>query len=409
MKALHTQFKFLLVFALFIVSSVFNTAAQDTQFSRTCTGTNPLIRQAKVEVTRLGDVNIVPCATRSVLVNGSALSGLGTVQSVGLALPSIFNVTISPITSSGNLTATLASQPANSFFAAPNGVIGSPVFRFIVSADIPALDVSKITTGTFAASFIPSLDATKINTGVFSTGRIPALDASIIATGAFATARLPALDVSQITTGTFAASFIPALDAAKITTGIIAPARLGTGTANATTFLRGDGSYAVASTWGSIAGTLSNQTDLQAALNLKANNASPTFTGTLTAPTISATSITSTTIAAPTAVVGMQYQENPATNTTFSSSDTNKFVYAFTDNAQYILANTAAAGTVITFRSSPTSGGITVKTQNAGSLFFSVGTYTNAVLGSGASVTVISRGQFGSWFVLATTGTITFT
>lgn len=38
-------------------------------------------------------------------------------------------------------------------------------------------------------------------------------------------------------------------------------------------------------TWGSITGTLSSQTDLQAALDLKSNLASPTFTGTPAAPT----------------------------------------------------------------------------------------------------------------------------
>ena len=37
-------------------------------------------------------------------------------------------------------------------------------------------------------------------------------------------------------------------------------------------------------TWGSITGTLSNQTDLQTALNAKAPIASPTFTGTVTIP-----------------------------------------------------------------------------------------------------------------------------
>lgn len=37
--------------------------------------------------------------------------------------------------------------------------------------------------------------------------------------------------------------------------------------------------------WGTITGTLSNQTDLQAALDAKAPNASPTFTGTPAAPT----------------------------------------------------------------------------------------------------------------------------
>lgn len=47
----------------------------------------------------------------------------------------------------------------------------------------------------------------------------------------------------------------------------------------------GSGAVAgAAATWGSITGTLSNQTDLQSALNLKAPLASPTFTGTVTAP-----------------------------------------------------------------------------------------------------------------------------
>jgi len=40
-------------------------------------------------------------------------------------------------------------------------------------------------------------------------------------------------------------------------------------------------------TWGTITGTLSNQTDLQNALNLKANLASPALTGSPTAPTVS--------------------------------------------------------------------------------------------------------------------------
>jgi hypothetical protein len=45
------------------------------------------------------------------------------------------------------------------------------------------------------------------------------------------------------------------------------------------------------SAWGGITGTLSNQTDLQTALNLKANLASPTFTGIVTTEQLSTTGL----------------------------------------------------------------------------------------------------------------------
>ena len=65
------------------------------------------------------------------------IPALAYVTSVGLSLPNIFNVTNSPVTSSGTLTATLVSQNANLFFASPNGSSGTPSFRSIVIADLP--------------------------------------------------------------------------------------------------------------------------------------------------------------------------------------------------------------------------------------------------------------------------------
>lgn len=62
--------------------------------------------------------------------------GAGTVSSVGLSVPSIFSIFGSPITSSGTMVLSLASQAANKFFAAPNGSAGLPSFRSIVGADI---------------------------------------------------------------------------------------------------------------------------------------------------------------------------------------------------------------------------------------------------------------------------------
>ena len=74
--------------------------------------------------------------------------GTGTVTSVGLSLPNIFSVTGSPVTSSGTLTGTLASQTANTVFASPDGTAGTPTFRSLAVADVPTLNQN--TTGTAA-------------------------------------------------------------------------------------------------------------------------------------------------------------------------------------------------------------------------------------------------------------------
>jgi hypothetical protein len=67
-------------------------------------------------------------------------SSNGTVTSVGLALPNIFTVSGSPVTTSGTLTGALATQPANRIFAGPTtGSAAAPTFRALVSADIPDL------------------------------------------------------------------------------------------------------------------------------------------------------------------------------------------------------------------------------------------------------------------------------
>jgi len=63
----------------------------------------------------------------------------GTVTSVGLALPSIFVVSGSPVTTTGTLGATLATQTANYGFWGPaSGSAAAPTFRAQVCADLPA-------------------------------------------------------------------------------------------------------------------------------------------------------------------------------------------------------------------------------------------------------------------------------
>ena len=79
----------------------------------------------------------------------------GTVTSVGLAMPSIFSVTNSPVTSTGTLTASLVTQSANTVFAAPTGSSGIPTFRVPTHTDITNWGGIGITSGTIGQYQIP--------------------------------------------------------------------------------------------------------------------------------------------------------------------------------------------------------------------------------------------------------------
>ena len=71
--------------------------------------------------------------------------GSGTVTSVGLSLPTFITVTGSPVSTSGTLTGTLATQTAKTLFAGPtSGSAAAPTFRALVPADLP--------TGTYVNS-----------------------------------------------------------------------------------------------------------------------------------------------------------------------------------------------------------------------------------------------------------------
>ncbi len=108
-----------------------------------------------------------------------ATSSSGTVTSVAATVPSFLSVSGSPITSSGTLGFSLVSQATGTVFAAPSGSSGTPTFRALAASDIPNLDASQITSGTFSAARIPLL----------STSSIPDLDASKITSGTLAVAR----------------------------------------------------------------------------------------------------------------------------------------------------------------------------------------------------------------------------
>ena len=91
-------------------------------------GAVTLSEGAGVDLTRSGNI-ITVAATNN-----------GTVTSVGLSLPSSeFNVSGSPVTTSGTLTGTWKTQSANRVFAGPaSGSPAVPTFRALTTNDLPA-------------------------------------------------------------------------------------------------------------------------------------------------------------------------------------------------------------------------------------------------------------------------------
>jgi hypothetical protein len=113
----------------------------------------PYALHAKTAASLSGTPGFVP-VSRTITLNGTAQDlsanrtwNVGTVTSVGLSLPNIFSLTGSPVTTSGTINVTLASQTANKVLASPDGNSGGPAFRTLVAGDVPNLDWSKITTG----------------------------------------------------------------------------------------------------------------------------------------------------------------------------------------------------------------------------------------------------------------------
>lgn len=71
----------------------------------------------------------------------AGLTGSGTVTSIGVTLPTdVFDVSGSPVTTSGTVAATFDTQAANRVFAGPTtGSAAAPTFRALVAEDISGL------------------------------------------------------------------------------------------------------------------------------------------------------------------------------------------------------------------------------------------------------------------------------
>lgn len=182
----------------------------------------------------------------------------GTVTSVALAdgsSTSIFNISGSPVTSSGTLTFTLKTETANTVFAGPTtGAAAQPSFRSLVQADIPTLTPSTV---SLTQNHVLVGNASNVAADVAMSG-----DVSIVASGATTVAKIQGTTVSGTTgTGNVVFSASPTLTgtitaAAANFSGAISASNLsGTNTGDQTITLTGD---VTGTGTGSFATTISN-------------------------------------------------------------------------------------------------------------------------------------------------------
>lgn len=98
-------------------------------------------------------------ATQTLGVKWAAVSATGTVTSVAVTVPSFLSASGSPVTTSGTIAITLATETANTVFAGPtSGGAATPTFRALVAADIPT--ITSLFIGTAQTSNSVSTDTT---------------------------------------------------------------------------------------------------------------------------------------------------------------------------------------------------------------------------------------------------------
>lgn len=400
------------------------------------TGVTPGVYGSAVSI----PVLTVDANGRITAANSEALLATGTVTSVGLSLPADFNVTGSPVTDAGTLTATWATKTANYFFAAPNGSAGPPSFRAILAADIPTLNQNTTGQAGYVANSVTFTTTGGGSPGETFNGVSPVtVDHSTIGapsfTGDLATGTW-AIDISgNAATATTAALATSATAATNVDGGVANNLVYNTGTSTtsfivaptvAGAFLSWDGSAIVWNTnaigtvtsitggsyltGGTIttSGTLAvDATSANTASKVVARDASGNFSaGTITA-TLSGNASSATNVAGG-AANRIVYNTNsgvtsfvlaPTTGNTFLSWDGTAFAWASVGGGT---VTSITAGTYLTGGTITTSGTIAVDATSAntaskvvardGSGNFSAGTITANLTGTASTATNLAGG-----------------
>lgn len=129
-------------------------------------------------------VDTVAALVASVLLDEAAATH-GTVTSVALAMPGEFAVAGSPVTASGTLTVTKATQTANKVFASPaSGSAAAPTFRALVAADLPSIQQPAVIYSAAGTPLPAASDALKGASAIVSDATLPTYGGAYISGGA---------------------------------------------------------------------------------------------------------------------------------------------------------------------------------------------------------------------------------
>lgn len=104
----------------------------------------PNLADSSVSTTEFGYLDGVTSSIQTQINS----KGTGSVTSVGVSAPSILTVGSSPVTTSGTISLTLATQSANTVFSGPTtGSAATPTFRALVVGDLPtAIPLTSLAT-----------------------------------------------------------------------------------------------------------------------------------------------------------------------------------------------------------------------------------------------------------------------
>lgn len=175
-------------------------------------------------------------------INGDAVgTSSGAVSSVALAMPSVFTVSGSPVTSAGTLTAAFATgQTANRVLASPDGTTGAVSLRALVADDLPAIDLTTGVTGILPGANGGTANGFTAFSGPatsLKTFTLPNASSTILTTNAAVTVAQGGTGAATLT-GPLKGNGTSAFTAA-VSSDIYG---LWSGSCTSATFLRGDGS-----------------------------------------------------------------------------------------------------------------------------------------------------------------------